>query len=119
MNKRIHHDLIIAWAKGAKIEFLSSKENWVETTPPCWDASTEYRVKQTKPSINWSQVVPSIIAMATDVDGATHLFITEPVKHSSGYWLSSEISKRAEVVATFAKGSCRWEESLVLRPTPL
>lgn len=42
-----HHDLIVAWAKGAKIQGLSdSHDKWfdVESTPS-WNPDRQYRIK--------------------------------------------------------------------------
>lgn len=43
-----HHDLIIAWAKGAVIERRRSSGNWGSTCSPLWDSSAEYRIKPEK-----------------------------------------------------------------------
>lgn len=39
-----HADLIIAWANGARIQYLDGKF-WCEIDSPNWDESTEYRVR--------------------------------------------------------------------------
>lgn len=46
-KKHIHHDLIIAWAKGAGIEFLHSDE-WMAAPTPNWDIHKTYRIAPTK-----------------------------------------------------------------------
>ena len=49
MNRRVHADIIIAWANGAEIQFKDHLSNkWKDipiTTCPFWDRDTEYRVK--------------------------------------------------------------------------
>jgi hypothetical protein len=39
-----HNDLIQAFNKGAKIEYLA-KNGWAETTHPTWNEDTQYRIK--------------------------------------------------------------------------
>lgn len=43
----VHKDLIIAWANGAQIQFLSKVHyDWVDCIhPPSWIDDTEYRIK--------------------------------------------------------------------------
>lgn len=51
--KHPHHDLIIEWAKGADIQYLSELSgNWLDTTRngPVWDKITKYRIKPTEGS---------------------------------------------------------------------
>jgi hypothetical protein len=45
-----HHDLIIAWAKGAEIEFLEEyhdSEKWYKVVAPIWQIDRQYRIKPT------------------------------------------------------------------------
>jgi hypothetical protein len=59
MTRHKHADLIIAWAKGAKIQFLQALPNdiWQEVDNPRWMESTQYRIKPEppKPLIRYSQ----------------------------------------------------------------
>jgi len=47
MKQHIHHDAIIAWAKGAKIQYQSDykKDKWHDTPQPMWYTDHMYRVK--------------------------------------------------------------------------
>ena len=46
VNRQKHADLIIAWANGAKIQFLDRNLNkWKDVDSPFWDLSTSYRIK--------------------------------------------------------------------------
>jgi hypothetical protein len=49
----VHHDLIVAWAKGAKIEFWNdSKDRWENSSTPQWTVSSLYRIKpEPKPDV--------------------------------------------------------------------
>ena len=40
-----HHDLIIAWAKGAEIEAKNYFDKWEYVTVPTWRVGSTYRVK--------------------------------------------------------------------------
>lgn len=52
-NRHIHHDLIIAWAKGAKIEIYNeSAKVWVPSKCPAWSTICKYRIKpEPKPDV--------------------------------------------------------------------
>ena len=46
-----HHDLIIAWAKGAEIEFWCDiKKVWFPVGRPSWVNVDKYRIKPTSPA---------------------------------------------------------------------
>jgi hypothetical protein len=48
-----HNELIQAFNKGAKIEYLTS-DGWAETTHPTWNEDTQYRIKpSTKIVYEW------------------------------------------------------------------
>ncbi len=54
MNKHKHHDLIVAWAKGAKIQALSNTKQdiWWDIDSPKWSETTIYRIKpEPKPDV--------------------------------------------------------------------
>lgn len=43
----VHHDCIVAWAKGEKIEMYSkSLESWVTVLYPTWAEKDKYRIRQ-------------------------------------------------------------------------
>ena len=47
MTPHKHHDLIVAWAKGAKIQVKSAHLGWQDVLNhnPAWDEDTDYRIK--------------------------------------------------------------------------
>lgn len=48
MKQHIHHDAIIAWAKGAQMQSLSETTgNWFDVETPLWQEKGKYRVKPT------------------------------------------------------------------------
>ena len=44
-NHHPHHDVIIAWAKGAKVQSSFDGDFWCESSCPAWLLSELYRVK--------------------------------------------------------------------------
>jgi hypothetical protein len=44
-NYHVHYDVIIAWAKGAEIEYFSSVFGWRDAKNPCFSKEIKYRVK--------------------------------------------------------------------------
>jgi hypothetical protein len=71
----VHHDLIVAWAKGAKIEFWNdSKDRWENSSTPQWTVSSLYRIKpEPKPDV----VLYACAEMRTDIG------ITARIGHSN------------------------------------
>lgn len=55
MAQHKHHDLIVAWAKGARIQVLAAQRGWIdcqEQCSPAWDEDCYYRIKpEPKPNI--------------------------------------------------------------------
>ena len=51
MTPHKHHDLIVAWAKGATIQ-LNTGDAWVTDPRPKWSVDCEYRIKrEPKPDV--------------------------------------------------------------------
>jgi len=51
-----HHDLIIAWAKGAEIEYVDSRGDWEKAATPTWSVYKEYRIKPTPPKTDKERI---------------------------------------------------------------
>lgn len=50
----VHHDLIVAWAKGAKIQWQirAERDSWEDTDTPGWHTFHNYRIKpEPKPDV--------------------------------------------------------------------
>lgn len=116
---RAHAELIKQWADddSLEIEYRSpGAESWSVATAPMWDPHTQYRIKQTKPSIDWSQVSPEYKWLARDSSSLCgYLYKNKPHK-DCGAWDSSGGCSKAGVFASYRPGTCDWEESLVERP---
>ena len=51
INWHKHHDLIIAWAKGAEIEYqFLNFPTWKSAKNPSWFTDYKYRIKPTEPT---------------------------------------------------------------------
>ena len=55
MTKHKHHDAIVAWAGGAKIQYrIKDNEQWADLTSlPLWYEYTQYRVKPAHTNIKY------------------------------------------------------------------
>jgi starvation-inducible outer membrane lipoprotein len=52
-----HHDLIIAWAKGAEIEFYSETfYGWLATDTPYWNPDSKYRIAPPTPQTDAERI---------------------------------------------------------------
>ena len=52
----VHHDEIMAWAKGAKIETVDFRGDWQEINIPRWYADEAYRIKPTPPKTDKERI---------------------------------------------------------------
>lgn len=117
-----HKAIAHAWVDGAKIEVRNPKspypelKEWQIIKVPSWLEDCEYRIKPTKPSINWEHVAPEYVALATDSDGNGYLFTKIP-EASAHMWMAFSTWTGAEAFQSFVKGTCDWKDSLVLRPS--
>lgn len=113
-----HREIAHAWVDGSEIEYFSKiKEQWRLKTHDHWDADTQYRVKPTPHSIDWSHVAKHINAMVGFPSGQVILMPKEPIKIDRG-WIVSNYAEtaNAEDFASFKRGNIDWKDSLVLRP---
>ena len=44
-NKHKHYNLIMAWANGAKVQYLDFSGGWHSIDNPFWDEDIEHRIK--------------------------------------------------------------------------
>ena len=115
-----HRAVAHAWVDGAEVEYKTYTDvNWHTTATPDWHENSEYRIKLTKPSINWSHVHPQYTYMAMDITGRTWLYHKQP-SCGGGEWEHpcnpSFPTVKAETFASFKIGTCDWGDSLVARP---
>ncbi len=88
---------------------------------PCsLDWRETYRIKQTKPSINWDHLKPEIVAIAEDEDGELWGYSIKPfLSEEEGAWLLHSLEGDGYILdgyASYVPGTCDWKDSLVIRP---
>ena len=117
-----HRAIAHAWVDGAEIEGRDPKathtvlDEWEVCWNPVWREDWEYRVKPTRPSINWEHVSPEYVALATDNTGYSYLYMGIP-EATAHMWESVHPYTVAEAFQSFVKGTCDWKDSLVIRPS--
>lgn len=107
-----------AFAEGKLVECLGFDGAWSaypKGQEPVWNWDDfDYRVAETKPSINWDHVSKDYNYLAEDGDGTGYLYAFKPV-NDSAQWFSTASSYAASF-ASFKHGTCDWKDSLVVRP---
>lgn len=66
-----HHDLIVAWAKGAKIDHFSNDLNrWIPCGIPAWQMGMKYRVRpeKTEKELEIERIESEIRKLADDLN---------------------------------------------------
>jgi hypothetical protein len=114
-----HWDVICAFKDGAEVEVFCVEEKsseWIIDRKPTFEALYLYRIKPTKPSIDWSPVHPDFKWLAVDDDDLGILHQSKPQPTSYGMWSSSGHKTAAMAFASYKAGTCDWEDSLVERP---
>ena len=115
-----HKAVAHAWVDGVEVEYKAClSDTWHVTNTPYWCEQHEYRIRLTKPSLNWSHVSPAYTHMATDKDGRTWLYPEGPTSiHVEWVVLadSDVCAVKVEGFASFKAGTCDWKDSLVARP---
>jgi hypothetical protein len=111
-----------AWHNKKPLEYLTDKGEWRDRAYPDSNLipGDSYRVKATKPSINWSHLKPEIVAIAEDRKGELWGYEHVPEWHNrAGVWITEGDNKSLyglEGYASYVPGTCAPEDSLVLRP---
>lgn len=103
---------------GAEIEWFSKAEEcWKHKKHNHWNEDTEYRIKATPHSIDWSHVDARFIVLVGLPNGGAALATEKPEKLGDTwkYPLSADLIN-AEYFASFKRGTVDWKSSLVLRP---
>jgi len=81
--------------------------------------SFEYRIKPTKPSIDWSHLGDEFVQIAIDQNGQSFAFTSGQLIALEDYWKCTDTTKFAslEGFKSFKPGTCDWKDSLVQRPS--
>ena len=76
-NHHPHHDLIIAWAKGAEIESqVMTGKSWNSVVHPSWFKHCKYRIKPTEPT-ELEKLIKEHKAMGETIDKLTKELMNE------------------------------------------
>ena len=60
-QKHMHHDCIVAWAKGETIEALNERTlSWYEIQDPHWYEEVAYRIKPKPPVVRYRWVMEGV-----------------------------------------------------------
>lgn len=79
-------------------------------------ANGKYRIKETKPSIDWSQVSDEYNYLARYRDGFAYLYQRKPRLGLTSWRGSAEGGVSVFAHKSYKPGNCHWEDSLVERP---
>ncbi len=71
-----HHDLIIAWANGAEIQYLNLIGIWKTTKSPRWFIDRNYRIKPKEPT-ELEKLIKEHKAMGETIDKLTKELMNE------------------------------------------
>lgn len=128
---KTYRDLFQASLDGRDIEFWSeSRGKWVPTLGGWYfdsrnldkeiASSGKYRIKPTKPSIDWSHVHPNFKYLARDESGSVYLYTVKPYTLNMK-WDGQWNSKGGDICgasshSSLIVGNCHWSDSLVERP---
>lgn len=74
-------------------------------------------VRNTKPSIDWSQVSEKYRYLARDGIGEVYLYVDRPERNNRNWWTDDFLGFAvADVFKSLDVGDCHWTESLIERP---
>lgn len=76
----------------------------------------EITKKIVKPSINWEHVDSKFKYLAEDPCGSAFLYEEKPFIALTSWGIQGGEAVEAFMFASYAKGTCNWQESLVIRP---
>lgn len=121
---KTRRDLMKVLSEGHTVEYkYENGENWITVEAFTFyinaldDALLNvYRIKPTKPSIDWSHVHPRYKYLARDDYGGIYLYEEEPYKLSRQWESRRGDACRTDNLSSVKAGDCDWQDSLVKRP---
>ena len=114
LTKQEQMDLFEAWLDGSIIEFCNIRNIWYATDHPSWEGNLCYRIKPTKPSINWDHVSDDLGYLIRDNN--THVVCQNEPTFDGRTWKGYSYYIPASAYKSFKPGTCKPEDSLVTRP---
>lgn len=119
MKARKHAELIKQWADDDSLEIevrIQDSDDWAVICGPSWGGACEYRIKPTKPSIDWSHIADEYKWLAVDECGHVYVYDTEPFVFDDYWKIKDGLAERCTILKSFKAGTCDWKDSLVKRP---
>ena len=120
MAQRAHAELIKNWAEDDSIEIevsYNGGETWHDIGNPSWHSHYLYRIKETKPSIDWSHIATEYRWLAMDKCGEAYVYDRKPsLVEVWNAWDVSGQYHNVGVLVSYKAGTCDWKNSLVERP---
>ena len=109
---------IQALTEGKKVECrFIGMDRWATIKNVNFDIHYQYRIAETKDSLNWDHVSDDFICHARNEDGGVRLFEEKPtIDPEWGHWVSISSEVSADGFSSLTIGTCDWTESLVFRP---
>jgi hypothetical protein len=116
--------ILEAELRGETVEFIAwvnpkrPNNGWLKRGTGPYHFNLYYRVKPkaVKPSIDWSHVHSDYNWLTIDKSGQSRLWSNKPAIHPSvEYWGGNSRVGNALDFASFKRGDCPWDESLVGR----
>ena len=113
LTKQEKLDLFEAWLDEGTIQF-NRIDGWQDIKLPGWLPEMYYRIKPTKPSINWDHVSNNLNYLIRDEN--RYLLCKNKPKLDGLIWKNYRFYSPASVFKSFVPGTCEPEDSLVIRP---
>ena len=111
--------LLLAHHEGKRIDYMRiGVSPWHIAARPCWDDELCYRIAPeplTPDTINWEHVSAEINAIARHSDDRATCFGKIPTL-CHRFWDYGVPLGRADVFASYRRGTVDWKDSLVIRP---
>ena len=70
----------------------------------------------TKPSVDWEHVSSEFNYLAEDLEGGVFLYEDKPFTATESWLVDNGELAEAHMLASYSRGTCYWEESLIERP---
>ena len=76
----------------------------------------EFRIKLTKPSIDWNHVSDELNFLAIDKDGTGYVYTNKPKMGHAAWGSDGDENFSVSAFKSLDVGNCDWKDSLIERP---
>lgn len=119
LSRREQGALLLAHHEGKRIEVRRiDGEEWFYCREPVFHPSRVYRIAsklKTPDAVEWAHVSDDINAIARN-SADVGIACGSPPKMTEHGWVGGNIVCYANVFASYRRGTCDWQDSLVIRP---